>query len=51
MPSKVSDRLNTKAILLRSENAYASYAKAMQKFYPIKYENYNFNKITTGENK
>ena len=45
VPSKVTERLNTKAILLRSENAYASYAKAMQKFYPIKYENYNFNNL------
>ncbi len=45
VPSKVTEELNTKAILLRSENAYASYAKAMQKFYPIRHEYYNFNNL------
>ena len=39
IPSKVTDSFNTKAVILRSDNAYASYAKALQKFYPIKYDN------------
>ena len=35
MPANLIKKLNTSAILLVSENAYASYAKALQKFYPI----------------
>ncbi len=35
VPSKFSYKLNTNAVLLESDNAYASYAKALQKFYPI----------------
>tara|TARA_Y100001970_G_scaffold293337_1_gene439508 strand:- start:3051 stop:4058 length:1008 start_codon:yes stop_codon:yes gene_type:complete len=46
VPSKISDRLNnTKAILLKSDNAYASYAKALQKFYPYKSNNYHSNRM------
>ena len=36
VPADIHDKLKTKAILLKSNNAYASYAKALQKFYPIK---------------
>ena len=39
VPNKIINKLNnTKAILLGSDNAYASYAKALQKFYPLNYE-------------
>jgi len=37
--SKISDKLNTDAVILRSENVYASYAKALKKFYPLKNNN------------
>ena len=37
--NKIVNKLNkTEAILLGSDNAYASYAKALQKFYPLNYE-------------
>ena len=39
VPNKVINKLhNTEAILLGSDNAYASYAKALQKFYPLNYK-------------
>ena len=39
VPNKIVNKLNnTNAILLGSDNAYASYAKALQKFYPINNE-------------
>ena len=39
--SKISDKLKTDAVILRSENVYASYAKALKKFYPLKNNNIN----------
>ena len=35
VPTNLEKKLNTSSILLVSKNAYASYAKALQKFYPI----------------
>ena len=36
VPSKLKNELDTKAVILKSDNAYASFAKAMQKFYPLR---------------
>ena len=36
VPSKFKNELDTKAVILKSDNAYASFAKAMQKFYPLR---------------
>ena len=35
VPNSIINKLKTDSILLGSDNAYASYAKALQKFYPI----------------
>ena len=36
IPQRHSKKITTSAILLLSENPYASYARALSKFYPIK---------------
>ena len=44
VPNKIINKLKTNSILLGSNNAYASYAKAMHKFYPINNKSKNSSK-------
>ena len=47
VPSKLRYELETKAVILKSDNAYASFAKALQKFYPLRNDEGNFKDLNT----